>query len=234
MQPQNIPQHLGIIIDGNRRWAVENGISKLEGHRHGAENLKKLLPAIIARGIPVVSVYTFSTENWRRAAEEVNTLMALIAEVFRDYFEWFHEQGAKVRISGRVEDFPPEIQEIFSRAIEGTEDNTKIIVNFCLSYGGREEILQAAKRLAAATRGDVGVLENAEKAEFEKHLYTAGLPDVDLVIRTGGVRRLSGFLPWQSTYAELYFTETLWPDFDEKELDKALEYFAGVKRNFGV
>lgn len=230
----DLPRHIGIIIDGNRRWAVKNGISKLEGHRHGAENLKKLLPAIIARSIPVVSVYTFSTENWRRAAEEVNTMMALIAEVFRDYFGWFREQGAKVRISGRVGDFPPNIQEIFGRAVKGTEDNTKVIVNFCLSYGGREEILQAAKRLAAATRGDVGVLENAGEAEFEKHLYTAGLPDVDLVIRTGGARRLSGFLPWQSTYAELYFTETLWPDFGEAELDKALEYFANVKRNFGT
>lgn len=229
----SVPQHIGIIIDGNRRWAVKNGMSKLEGHRYGAENLKKLLPAIIACGIPAVSIYTFSTENWRRTREEVEALTALIAKVFRDYFDWFKEQGARVRISGQTEDFSPEIQEVFRRAVEGTRENAKITANFCLSYGGREEIIQMVRRVAGETKGDAEAIAKIDEVVVEKNLYTAGLPDVDLIIRTGGAKRLSGFLPWQTTYAELYFTEVLWPDFNEKELDKALEYFAGVKRNFG-
>ncbi|MBI2055340.1 MAG: di-trans,poly-cis-decaprenylcistransferase [Candidatus Sungbacteria bacterium] len=120
----SIPKHLGLVIDGNRRWAVKNGLSKLEGHHYGAEALKKIIPVIIKKGIPVVSIYTFSTENWRRTAEEVSTLMSLIARVFRQYFDWFKNEGARVRISGRVSDFPEEIQKIFAEAVEATKDNT--------------------------------------------------------------------------------------------------------------
>lgn len=230
----DIPRHVGIIIDGNRRWAVKNGFTKLEGHRFGAETLKRLVPAIIARKIPVVSIYTFSTENWKRAAEEVSALMKLIGKVFSDYFDWFNEQGAKVMISGRTSDFPLEIQEVFRQAVEKTKGNTKLVANFCLSYGGREELTQAARKVARETRGDAEAIAKISEADFERQLYTAGLPDIDLLIRTGGARRLSGFMPWQAAYAELYFTETLWPDFDEKELDEALANFAQRKRNFGI
>ena len=229
----SVPRHLGLIIDGNRRWAARNGLSRLEGHRHGAEALRKLVPAIIARGIPAVSVYTFSTENWRRTAEEVSVLMSLIGGVFRQYFDWFKKEGARVRISGRTADFPEEIQKVFAEAIEATKENTKLIANFCLSYGGREEIVRMVKKIAEESGGQAEAIAQIDEAAIEKNLYTHGLPDVDLVVRTGGDQRLSNFLPWQCAYAELYFTKTLWPDFDERELDKALEYFAETKRNFG-
>lgn len=229
----SVPRHLGLIIDGNRRWAVKKGLSKLEGHHYGAEALRKLIPAIIQREIPVVSIYTFSTENWRRTAEEVSILMTLIGNVFRQYFDWFKKRGARVRVSGRIADFPEEIQKVFSEAIEATKENTKLVANFCLSYGGREEIIRMAKKLAEETGGQAEAIAKIDEAAVERNLYTSGLPDVDLVIRTGGDQRLSNFLPWQCAYAELYFTKTLWPDFDARELDKALEYFAETKRNFG-
>ncbi len=229
----NIPKHVGIIIDGNRRWAVNRGLSRLEGHRHGFETLKKLLPVVIARGIPVVSIFTFSTENWKRAEEEVSMLMRLIGDIFRDHFAWLKEQGVKVLISGRMSDFSPELQKIFREAVEDTKVNTKLIGNFCLSYGGREELTQAMRRIATETKGDPIAIAAINEAIIQKNLYIADLPDVDLIIRTGGEKRLSGFLPWQSIYAELYFTETLWPDFNEAELDQALEFFETRKRNFG-
>lgn len=230
----SIPQHVAIIIDGNRRWAVQNGLSKVEGHRHGAETLKKLVPALISRGIPVVSIFTFSTENWRRPPLEVAALMTLIADMFRNYFDWLHAQGVQVRISGRIADFSEDIRGIFRRAVENTKENTKLIANFCLSYGGREEIEQMVKRVTNAAGGDPRAIAAISAEAIERNLYTAGLPDVDLVVRTGGEKRLSGFLPWQSAYAELYFTDILWPDFNENELDRALEDFAARKRNFGA
>lgn len=231
---KNIPRHVGIIIDGNRRWAVKNGLLKLEGHRRGAENLKKLIPVVIKRGIPAISVFTFSTENWRRPPEEVAKLMNLIAEVFRDYFDWLKDQGVQVRVSGRTADFSEDLRQIFKDAVEATKENTKLIANFCLGYGGREEIVQMVRRIAVETKGDEKAIAKIDEEMISRNLYTAGLPDADLMIRTGGEKRLSGFLPWQSVYAELYFTETLWPDFDEAEFDRALVDFANRKRNFGV
>ena len=224
------PQHIGIIIDGNRRWAAANGRTKLEGHRAGVDALKKLVPVLITRGVPVVSIFTFSTENWQRAREEVSLLMGLIADTFKNYFDWLRDEGVCVRISGRSEDFSPKIQEIFRNAVENTRSNAKLIANFCLSYGGREEIARAAR---GAARASINNPDAIDEDAMERHLYTAGLPDVDLIVRTGGEKRLSGFLPWQSTYAELYFTDTLWPDFGEAELDSALADFASRKRNFG-
>lgn len=229
----SIPKHVAIIIDGNRRWAVASGFSKLEGHRHGLEALKKLFPVIIARGISVVSIFAFSTENWRRAAVEVSALMTLIKSAFAEHFAWLKDQGVQVRISGRTSDFAEDIRGVFKKAAEDTQGNTKLIANFCLSYGGREEITETARRIAKETGGDPAAIAAVNDETVERNLYTTGLPDVDLVIRTGGEKRLSGFLPWQSVYAELYFTETLWPDFGEQELDRALADFAERKRNFG-
>lgn len=230
----NIPKHLAVIIDGNRRWAVANGLSKLEGHRHGLETLKKLIPTIMARDISVVSIFAFSTENWRRAADEVSALMGLIKNAFAEYFAWLNEQGVRVYISGRVGDFSEDIRDVFKKAVEDTRGNTKLIANFCMSYGGREEITEAARRIAGEMGGDASAIAAINEKIVEQNLYTVGLPDVDLLIRTGGEKRLSGFLPWQSVYAELYFTDTLWPDFGGEELDRALADFANRKRNFGT
>ena len=224
---------MAVILDGNRRWAVKNGLMKTAGHNHGGEALKKLLPAAINRGIPVISLYAFSTENWRRAQEELSVLISLIAKFMSESIDWADKQGVQIRFSGRLTDFSTGIQEIFKTAAEATKKNAKIIVNFCMSYGEREELPQAARRIAAAVKNDPQAIAAINDETINRHLYTAGLPDVDLLIRTGGEKRLSGFMPWQSTYAELYFTDTLWPDFNEEELDRALEDFAKRKRNFG-
>lgn len=230
----NIPRHVAVIIDGNRRWAEARGLPKIHGHRYGVEALKKLVPACIQRGLPVVSIFTFSTENWRRSSEEVSALLHIIGEVFRTEFAWLRDQGVQVRVSGRVSDFPEHVRKIFQEAVEATRENVKLVANFCLGYGGREEITAMVKAIAGSTQGDPAAIEAIDEAMVERHLYTAGLPDVDLVVRTGGEKRLSGFLPWQTVYAELYFTDVLWPDFDAKELDRALEFFRARKRNFGT
>jgi len=221
-------------LDGNRRWAVQRGLSKLEGHRYGSEALKKIVPALIARGIAVASLYIFSTENWRRTQEEIGAIMDLIKDAFAQEFEEFKRQGVQVRIAGRIADFPEDIRNVFAETVEATKTNTKLIVNACLSYGGREEITRAAKALAAEAARNPASVETIDETAVQRKLYTADLPDVDLLIRTGGEQRLSGFLPWQSTYAELYFTPVYWPDFNEQELDKAIEEFGRRKRNFGA
>lgn len=228
------PQHVAIILDGNRRWAAKNGFPKIEGHRHGIEALKRLLPAVIARNIPVVSLFTFSRENWRRAANEVSFLMKLVPQFFRDHFDWMREQRIQVRFSGRLSDFSQEVQDIFQNAAEATKDNTRLVANFCVSYGGREEMAHAARLAATEAAGNPVAIAAIDENALNKYLYTSGLPDVDLMIRTGGEKRISGFLPWQSVYAELYFTDKCWPEFDEAELDKALEDFSKRKRNFGA
>lgn len=229
-----IPQHVAIIMDGNRRWAQDRGLPKLEGHRHGVEAFKNAIRALMARNIPVATFFAFSRENWRRTQEEISWLMGIFQELLTEGAKWLAEQGVKLRIAGRLEDFPAELVRAARTAVAETAANERMTVNIALSYGGREEILQAAKRIAADTQGNAELLAAVTEETFSNYLYTAGLPDVDLLIRTGGERRLSGFLPWQSVYAELYFSDALWPDFDERELDRALADFSERKRNFGA
>lgn len=229
-----IPQHIAIIMDGNRRWASQRGMPRLEGHRHGVEAFKKTVVALIERQIPVATFFAFSRENWKRTQHEVSWLMGLFKQILNEGVSWLNERGVRLRISGRMEDFPSDLAKNASEAIAKTKENEKIILNLALSYGGRDEIEQMVKRVASETKGDPKAIAAISEETINRNLYTAGLPDVDLLIRTGGEQRLSGFLPWQSVYAELYFAKTLWPDFDEKELDSALLDFAGRKRNFGV
>ncbi|OHA09812.1 MAG: di-trans,poly-cis-decaprenylcistransferase [Candidatus Sungbacteria bacterium RIFCSPLOWO2_01_FULL_60_25] len=228
------PNHVAIIMDGNRRWAVRRGLSRIEGHRHGLEALRKIVPAFIERKISVVSLFAFSTENWRRTQEEVSVLMGLIKRAFEEHFQWLREHDVRVRIAGRWSDFSEDIQRIFREVTEATAHNTGLTANFCLSYGGREELAQAARRIAEEAGGNPAALAAIDEDVVGCHLYTAGLPDVDLLIRTSGEHRISNFLLWQSAYAELYFTEAHWPDFTPAELDKALAEFSTRKRNFGT
>ncbi len=221
-------------MDGNRRWAISRGLPKLEGHRHGVEAFKRTVEALIARNIPVASFFAFSHENWRRTQEEVSWLMGLFRELFTRGAEWIEEQGVRLRISGCVADFPPDLAEIMQHTVTRTADNQRMTVNMALSYGGREEIVQAVRKIAIETSGDPKAIAAINEESINRHLYTSGLPDVDLLIRTAGEKRLSGFLPWQSVYAELYFTETLWPDFNAAELDLAFADFSKRKRNFGA
>lgn len=215
----NIPNHIAIIMDGNRRWAKSKGLPAIAGHAYAVENTTE---ALIERagelGVKYLTLWAFSTENWGRAKDEVSGLMNLFRKALITKVEKFIEKGARLRMIGDISRFAPDIQEGMNKAMKASEQNTKIMVTFALNYGGRDEIKRAVEK------GGV---------DFEKYLDTAGMPDPDLVIRTGGEQRLSGFLMWQSPYSELYFTETLFPDFGPKQLDKAIEEYQGRQRRFG-
>ena len=221
-------------MDGNRRWAQAHGLPLAEGYRRGIEAFKNAIPAAIQRNIPVATFWGFSTENWRRSATELNTLFSLFRRAIRESVNWLNQHQARLVISGRLHDFPDDLRRAAEQVMEATQSNTAMVANLALSYGGREEIQHVVKRIAHETKGDEHAVEAINEETIGRHLYTRGLPDVDLLIRTGGEKRLSGFLPWQAAYAELYFTDALWPDFDTQELDRALADFSQRKRNFGT
>ena len=229
----NTIQHLAVIMDGNRRWAKLQRLPLIEGYRRGIQTFRNAIPIVASRGIPLATFWGFSTENWRRPAKELEPLFNLFRRGVEESIEWFDRHNARLVTSGRLSDFPEFLKQAILRIVAATESNSGFTANLALSYGGRDEIIEVARRLAAETRGDPEAIARVDETAVSRHLYTAGLPDVDLLIRTGGERRLSGFLPWQAAYAELYFTDTLWPDFTAEELDRALEFFATRKRNFG-
>jgi undecaprenyl diphosphate synthase len=224
-----IPRHIGIIMDGNGRWAQEHGLPRLEGHRAGTENIRRVLEACGEYGIKIVTIYAFSTENWQRPLEEVRGLMRILKGVLEQEVEKLHREGVQLRHIGELEGLSDSLREAVLNAIELTKDNDRLTLNVAFNYGGRAEIVRGARKL---------VEKNVDPAEvdeelFSRCLYTAGLPDPDLVIRTGGEMRLSNFLIWQSAYAEYYSTPTYWPDFDKEELYKALRAYAQRDRRFG-
>ncbi len=230
---ESVPQHVAIIMDGNRRWARVRGLPLVEGYRRGIGAFRNAIPAAVKRRIPVATFWGFSTENWHRSPRELHTLFGLFRHAIAESRAWLTRSNARLRISGRLQDFPDDLRRAAEAVIAATKANTGLTVNLALSYGGRDEIQHVARQLAQETNGDPKAIAAINEATVERHLYTSGLPDVDLMIRTGGEKRLSGFLPWQAAYAELYFSDTLWPDFDEAELDRALEDYAQRKRNFG-
>ncbi len=224
-----LPKHVAIIMDGNRRWAQKKGLGALNGHQYVVDNvIEPLVDRCIELGIPYLTLWAFSTENWQRDRTELEGMMQLFRRAFEKRVEDLHKKGVKLNIIGDIEKFPKDIALNAKKWVELSNRNTKITVSFALNYGGREEILRAVNEIVQ--EGD-GSLVSAEK--FESHLATAGFPDPDLIIRPGGQFRLSGFLPWQSVYAELYFTDVLMPDFGAAELDFALADFANRKRRFG-
>lgn len=218
------PRHVGIIPDGNRRWAKSHGKPTLEGHQAGYKALQELTVSAIDRQIEYVTAYAFSTENWQRTEEEVGYLMALLRRVFKDDLEYYHKLGARLRFWGTREGVDSGVLKILDNAAERTKDNTAITLTLCFNYGGRESLVRAARAV------DGEVTEASLSAALESH----GTPDPDLIIRTSGEHRLSNFLLWEGAYSELYFTDTLWPDFDAAELDKALAEFAQRQRRFGA
>jgi undecaprenyl diphosphate synthase len=225
-----VPRHVGIIMDGNGRWAHERGRPRSAGHRAGVENLRRVLEASVRFGIQTLTIYAFSTENWERPAAEVNTLLGLLADSLRREAQALHEQGVRLIHLGRLERLPERLQRGVRRACEMTADNTTLTLNVAFNYGGRSEIVDAVRRIIEA-----GIpADQVDEALISQHLYTAGQPDVDLVIRTGGEFRLSNFMLWQAWYAEYYSTPVYWPDFDEAELYKALSTFGSRKRRFGL
>jgi len=225
-----IPQHVGIIMDGNGRWAREHGLPRLEGHRAGTENIRRVLEACSEFGIKILTIYAFSTENWGRPQAEVRGLMRILEEVIDREVENLHKNGVKLLHIGRLEGISQRLQQAVRNAIELTKGNDRLILNVAFNYGGRSEILDAVRRL---TEDGISPQELSEEL-FERYLYTAGLPPPDLIIRTGGEMRLSNFLIWQAAYAEYYSTPTYWPDFDKEELYKALLAYSQRERRFGL
>jgi len=230
----NIPQHVAIIMDGNRRWAKKRGLVAIAGH---AEAVDKTVENIIERagelGVKYLTLWAFSTENWGREKDEVDGLMNLFRKALMNKVEKFIAQGAKLRLIGDMSRFAPDIQEGMKKAIEASNKNDKITVTFALNYGGRDEILRAIKKMYEEIRNSSFEIRNLDEKHFSSFLDIAGMPDPDLIIRTGGEQRMSGFLMWSAAYSELYFTDTLFPDFTPAEFDKAIEDYQGRQRRFG-
>jgi len=221
-----IPRHVGFVMDGNGRWARERGLPRLAGHRAGGENTKRVVEACGKLGIKFITLFGFSTENWQRPREEVEGLMRMFEEAIDQYVPELHANGVRLRHLGRFDRLPRSLVEKIKVAVELTKDNDRLFLNLAFNYGGKVEILDAARRIIAEGI-DPRVLD---EELFSRYLYTAGLPDLDLVIRTGGEMRLSNFLLWQSAYAQYYSTPVYWPDFDEGELKKALIAYTRQKR----
>jgi len=223
------PTHVAIVMDGNGRWAQSQDKSRLFGHRRGVENIRSIVEESIEQKIPYLTVYAFSTENWQRPEEEVLGLMNLLRFYLKNEVKTFKKQGVSLRMIGERTRLDKDIQELIVHAEEETKDNTTLTLQVALNYGSREEITEAFRKMMRA-----GFEESQITAEkLQEFLYTAGIPDPDLFIRTSGEQRLSNFLLWQSAYAELYFTDTFWPDFSKQEFQKALSAYDDRERRFG-
>jgi len=226
----NIPKHVAIIMDGNGRWAKKRGLPRIEGHRRGAENIERCMDTAIELGINVVSLYAFSTENWSRPKEEINGLWNLLESFFEKKLNIIIEKGVQLRHSGSLKELPVNVQRIITEAVEKSKNNSTIILNLCLNYGGRHEIIHAVNEwIQKKPSHELSLTPEI----FESYLYTKGLPDVDLLIRTSGEYRISNFLLWQIAYAELVFMKVLWPDFNEKHLYQAIYEYQHRERRFG-
>jgi len=227
--PDRIPRHVAIIMDGNGRWAKARGLPRLAGHRAGTENLRRVIEACVEFGIRFLTVYAFSTENWGRPQEEVRGLMGILEDMIDRELEELHRQGVQIRHLGRLERLDESLVRKIRHAIAYTRDNDRLVLCVAFNYGGRDEIVQAVQRIVA----DGVPAEAVDEALLERYLYTAGIPDPDLIIRTSGELRTSNFLIWQGAYAEWYFTPTYWPDFDKDALRQALLDYARRERRFG-
>ncbi len=226
----SIPKHLAIIPDGNRRWAKAHGLPNLEGHRRGYDLFKQLGDWALARGIEHLSFWAFSTENWKRSEEEVGYFMDLLLHALTKESDVYHEKNVRLKVIGNTSQLSPTIQNAIQAMEEKTKNNTRGQVNVCISYGGRAEIVQAVQKIVAS-----GVAEEAVTEEMiSGALWTAGIPEPDLVIRTGGEKRLSGFQPWQTVYSEWAFEHMFWPDFSEADLDRLLVEYAARERRYGA
>ncbi len=229
VSPGELPRHVAIIMDGNRRWARAHGVSDAEGHAAGLEAVRATLRHAVRRSIPVLTLYAFSRENWARSPEEVAALFHLLEAAIRDETPELRAQGVRVRLLGRLDDLPPETRTAIESALAATREGERLQLNVAFNYGGRTEIVDAVREIVRR-----GIPPEAiEEATVADALYTAGLPDPDLVIRTGGEQRLSNFLIWQSAYAEFYSCQVLWPDFGPDAFDAALLEYARRTRRFG-
>lgn len=227
--PEKVPTHIGIIMDGNGRWAQARGLPRLAGHRAGTENLRRVIEACIEFGIPYLTIYAFSTENWGRPVDEVQGLLKIFENVLENELQELHDQGVQLRHIGRLDRLKPAFRKKVLNAIERTRNNQRLVLSVAFNYGGRDEIVCA---IQAMIRDGVKAEEVTDEM-VSRYLFTAGTPDPDLIIRTSGELRNSNFLIWQGAYAEWYFPSTYWPDFDREELLRALHEYAQRERRYG-
>jgi undecaprenyl diphosphate synthase len=226
---EKVPQHVAIIMDGNGRWAIQRRLPRLAGHKAGTENLRRVIRTTVEFGIKYLTIYAFSTENWGRPPEEVKGLMYILEDVIDRELNELNKEGVQLRHIGRLERLSPQLQEKVLDAIEVTKHNERLILNIAFNYGGRDEIVQAIQRMMK----DGIPPEKVTDELVSQYLYTVGVPDPDLIIRTSGELRVSNFLIWQAAYSEWYITPTYWPDFDKEEYRRALEAFAQRDRRYG-
>lgn len=233
LDSQKMPQHVAIIMDGNGRWAQRKGLPRTFGHHAGVKVLKKIVRLACDIKLPILTVYAFSTENWKRPMQEVEVLMSLFADFLNNDIDELHEKDVQIRFIGRVEELSPVLRTKMAEARQRTVNNKGLILNLAVNYGGRTEIMQAAQTLADKVKN--GELSSADITEqvISDHLYTGGLPDPDLLIRPGGDCRISNFLLWQLAYTEIWLTDATWPEFSESQLLEAIEAFQKRERRFG-
>ncbi len=224
-----VPRHVAIIMDGNGRWATQRGLPRAAGHRAGTENIRRVIERFADHGIQYLTLYAFSTENWNRPQREVRTLIRLLRLFLRRELGNLHRNNVKLQMLGHMETLPEWLQEQIANAIETTKDNDGLLLNICFSYGGRDDIITAVRAAIASGLSP----EDVTEASFPQFLSTGPIPDPDLVVRTAGDFRISNFLLWQAAYAELYFTDTFWPDFGREDIDMALSEYGRRKRKFG-
>jgi len=234
MNEKNIPTHVAIIMDGNRRWAREHNLPFLEGHRRVADDILEPLVEHAAKcGVSYLTFWAWSTENWQRDKKEVAGIMNIFKHVIAKRWSRLHKNGVRIQVIGNISQFESSIKDALEKVIEQTKNNTRITTVFALNYGGRDELLRAIHNLQINKSTNKQMNEKITEQEFEKYLDTAGIPDPDLIIRTGGEQRLSGFLLWQSEYSELYFPSWYMPEFTPERLDEAIEEYGKRKRRFG-
>ena len=232
--PRPVPRHIAIIMDGNGRWAQARGLPRIAGHRSGAEAARRAVTAAAELGVPYLTLFGFSSENWKRSSEEIQDLMGLLRHYLRAEVAELHRKGARLKVIGDLGRLAPDILSLIEHAEEVTRDNTRITVTMALSYGGRAEIVAAVRAIAEKAASGSLAAELVDEECLSRHLFTAELPDPDLLIRTSGEQRISNFLLWQCAYSELVFLKTLWPDFSKRDLELAIDEFCGRERRYGA
>jgi undecaprenyl diphosphate synthase len=230
---QDTPKHVAIIMDGNRRWAEKKGLSKMIGHKEGIKSIEKILEAAKDVGVKILTLYTFSTENWKRSKNEIDTLMKLLEGYLDREYKKLIKNNIKLNTIGRIDRFSPALVKKIEKVKELTKENSAIVLNLALDYGARDEITNASRRIAQDIKAEKIKEEDISEELFSKYLYTSELPDLDLLIRTGGEFRVSNFLLWQISYSEIYVTKKLWPDFGKKDFEKAIREYRKRNRRLG-
>lgn len=233
LERENMPSHIAIIMDGNRRWAKSHGLDPKQGHKEGAKTLEKIVRYAKTIGIKYITVYAFSTENWKRTADEVGALMLLLQNYLEEYSKRADTENIKINVLGDITRLSESMQKSINKCMERTKENTGIIFNIALNYGGRAEIVNAVKKIAEQVKEGKIQCKEIDENTISENLYTKGQPDPDLLIRTSGELRTSNFLPWQIVYSEFVFVEKHWPDFTEEDLIRAIEEYQKRNRKFG-